>query len=133
MAACKHRVFIARIGLKKILLLPFVPYGVLNYVINAKYFFKPFKGLLTNLFNPLWILVFSTLVIERLKVKTRKYFLCTSLLNRVKFIISDWSSLYIYFHIWLANDYEKIVKPTGKVIVDIGAHIGLFTLRAITI
>lgn len=61
----------------------------------------------------------------------REYFWCISLLNRVRFIASDWSSLYIYFHIWLANDYEKIVKPMNKVVVDVGAHIGLFTLRAI--
>ncbi|MEM2613990.1 MAG: FkbM family methyltransferase [Nitrososphaerota archaeon] len=123
--------FIARIGYKSLLFI-LTPYGILNYIINAKRIFKCPMSLITNLFNPLWVLVFSTLVVRRIKMKTEEYFWCESLLNRLRFIAPDWSSLYIYFHIWLANDYEKIVKPMGKVVVDVGAHIGLFTLRVIT-
>jgi FkbM family methyltransferase len=37
---------------------------------------------------------------------------------------------YIYYHIWISRDYEKFVKPKG-VVVDCGAHIGLFTLRCL--
>ncbi|MBS7612509.1 FkbM family methyltransferase [Candidatus Bathyarchaeota archaeon] len=62
--------------------------------------------------------------------KVGKYFLCTSLLNRVRFFVLDENAVYVYYHIWIVRDYERLVKPRG-IVLDIGAHVGLFTLRCL--
>ncbi|MEM2304826.1 MAG: FkbM family methyltransferase [Candidatus Methanomethylicia archaeon] len=37
-------------------------------------------------------------------------------------------------HVWIWNDYERIWKPRrGDVVIDIGAHVGLFTLKCIKV
>ena len=81
------------------------------------------------LLNPLWIAILSSLLVK----KVNAGFLCTIPFRKVNFIAPDMDALYnIYIHIWIAQDYDRLAKPQGTVI-DVGAHIGLFTLRCLKV
>lgn len=41
-------------------------------------------------------------------------------------------TLHIYFHVWLAEDYERFIRPDkGDMVIGIGAHISLYTLKCL--
>jgi FkbM family methyltransferase len=45
-------------------------------------------------------------------------------------LIPDLHSLYIYAHVCLAHDYERLQKPKkGDIIFDVGAHVGFFIME----
>jgi FkbM family methyltransferase len=107
------------------LIVCFTPLGWVTALFSGLQLFGVNKGL-RNLLNPLWIITLANLIIRRVG----HYFLAYSPLENIKFWANGWDAVYIYYHIWISRDYEKFVKPKG-VVVDCGAHIGLFTLRCL--
>jgi FkbM family methyltransferase len=85
------------------------------------------KGVRNLLNNPLWGVTLANLIIRRV---SKHYFLVYSPLRNIKFLANNWDAVYIFYHVWICRDYERFVKPKG-IIVDCGAHIGLFTLRCL--
>jgi len=49
----------------------------------------------------------------------------------LRFIFPDTSSISsLYHHVWFRCDYEKVARPgRDMVVIDVGAHVGLFTLK----
>ena len=74
--------------------------------------------------KPRWAIPLSNLLVKRID----DYFLCTSLLTKMRFYTPDVDAVYAYFHIYLYADYETFLKPQGLVL-DIGSHIGLFAIK----
>jgi FkbM family methyltransferase len=103
----------------------FTPLGWVTALFSGLQLFGVNRGL-RNLLNPLWILTLANLIIRRVG----HYFLVYSPLENIKFWANDWDAVYIFYHIWISRDYERFVRPKG-VVVDCGAHIGLFTLRCL--
>jgi len=107
------------------LIVLFTPIGWIIALFSALQLFGV-QGL-RNMLKPLWIITLSNLIIKRI---SKNLFLVFSPLKKVRFLASGWDAAYIFYHIWLCRDYERFAKPKG-VIVDCGAHIGLFTLRCL--
>jgi FkbM family methyltransferase len=107
------------------LMVCFTPLGWITALLSASQLFGV-RGL-RNMLNPLWMVILSNLIIKRV---SENHFLAYSPLKKVRFLASGWDAAYIFYHVWLCRDYERFVKPKG-VIVDCGAHIGLFTLRCL--
>lgn len=103
----------------------FTPLGWITALFSALQLFG-IKGL-RSLLNPLWMMTLSNLIIKKVN---ENLFLIYSPLKGVKFLASDWDAVYIFYHVWLCRDYERFTEPKG-VIVDCGAHVGLFTLRCL--
>ena len=77
---------------------------------------------------PPYIFALSNISIKRLG----KLISCYQLLWGLRFLVPDLASLFVYYHIWLRQDYEKVAGPReGDVVIDVGAHVGLFTLRCL--
>lgn len=107
------------------LMVCFTPLGWITALFSGLQLFGV-KGL-RNLLNPLWGVTLANLFIKR---AGEHYFLAYSPLKKVSFLANDWDAVYIFYHLWLCRDYERFVKPKG-VVVDCGAHIGLFTLKCL--
>jgi FkbM family methyltransferase len=107
------------------LMIYFTPLGWVTALFSGLRLFGV-KGL-RNLLNPLWGITLANLFIRSVG---RHYFLAYPLLRNIKFLASNWDAAYIFYHIWICRDYERFVKPKG-IIVDCGAHIGLFTLKCL--
>ena len=61
-----------------------------------------------------------------------KYTIHRHFLTGLKVLLPDVESLDVYHHIWFRQDYEKVAKPhEGDIVIDVGAHVGLFTLRCL--
>jgi len=105
------------------LMICFTPLGLVTALFSGLRLFGV-KGL-RNLLNPLWGITLTNLIIKRVG---KHYYLIYSPLKNIKFLAYDWDAVYIFYHLWICRDCERFVKPKG-VIVDCGAHIGLFTLR----
>jgi len=103
----------------------FTPLGWVTALFSGLRLFGV-KGL-RNLLNPMWGVTLANLIIRRVG---EHHFLAYSPLKNIRFLANDWDAVYIFYHIWICRDYERFVKPKG-VIVDCGAHIGLFTLRCL--
>jgi FkbM family methyltransferase len=107
------------------LMVCFTPLGWVTALFSGLRLFGV-KGL-RNLLNPLWGVTLANLIIRRVG---KRYFLAYSPLRNIKFLANNWDAVYIFYHVWICRDYERFVKPKG-IIVDCGAHIGLFTLRCL--
>lgn len=122
--------FIRRVGLKNFplyMLFLLTPVGWMLLIRSAQLIFRK-QHLLKVVFNPLWIITLSHLLVRGLGSS----WLCTSLIKRVRFLAPDPDAMYIYFHIWVSEDYEEFTRP-GKedIVIDVGAHVGLFTLKCL--
>jgi len=107
------------------LIVCFTPIGWIIALLSGLRLFGV-RGL-KNLLNPLWGITLANLIIKRLG---ENCFLVYSPLKKIKFLANNWDAVYIFYHIWLCRDYERFVEPKG-IVVDCGAHIGLFTLRCL--
>ena len=103
----------------------FTPLGWITALLSGLRLFGA-RGL-RNLLNPLWSITLANLVIKKVG---ENRFLAYSPLKKIKFLADNWDAVYIFYHVWLCRDYERFVKPKG-IVVDCGAHIGLFTLRCL--
>jgi len=127
----KVRNFTSRLIAKNIrnmmpsLVITLTPLGWITALLSGLRLFGA-RGL-RNLLNPLWSITLATLIIKKLG---ENRFLVYSPLKKIKFLADDWDAVYIFYHVWLCRDYERFVKPKG-IVVDCGAHIGLFTLRCL--
>lgn len=122
--------FIRRVGFKNFFLYMLVlltPAGSSLLIHSARLIF-PKQRLLKVILNPLWMATLQHLHVRRLGSN----WLCTSLIKRVRFLVRDPGAVRIYSHIWVAEDYEDFARPgKGDVVIDVGAHIGLFTLKCL--
>lgn len=107
------------------LLVLVTPIGWVCYFVSVRKLSDHQKPLWPYL-DPLWVVTLSSLLVR----KVNNFFLLKPLLNKVKFYTTDLEAAYTYYHIWIRGDYEKFVKPRGT-ILDIGAHVDLFTLRCL--
>ena len=50
----------------------------------------------------------------------------------LRVVLPGLDAMGIYHHVWFRQEYEKVARPKkGDVVVDVGAHIGLFALRCL--
>lgn len=103
----------------------FTPIGFVIALFSGLRLFgaKGFRSLL----NPLWMITLSSLIVRR---RNNSYLICISPFKNINFFAQDWDSIYIYYHIWISRDYERLTEPKG-IVIDCGAHIGLFALRCL--
>ena len=113
-------------GFSRELISTLLPIGWLCYLISLLRICP--RSRIRQFLYPIWIFTLSRIFVR----KYRGMLLCTPILRRLTFVAPDFNPLYLYFHIWAVRDYEKVIKPSkGGVVVDVGAHIGLFTLRCL--
>lgn len=107
----------------KYLFLALTPIGQICYIISATRLFGR-RGAIKHLLKPRWAIPLANLLVKRID----DYFLCTSLLTKMRFYTPDIDGVYGYFHIYIYSDYETFLKPQGLVI-DVGSHIVLFAIK----
>jgi len=103
------------------------PYGWIYFIVVVSQNLS--KDILTSILKQptlflVWIMVSCHLWISRIK----KGFLCLSLFFKFYFLAPDPDCFYVFYHTWVRDDYQAVTKARGLVI-DVGAHIGLFTLK----
>jgi len=126
----RAKVFTYNLALKNLrnsvasILIALFPIGWICFLISV-------KSLLSDQRNPRFFFNFlSILTLSNLLVKkVGGVFLCKPILQKIRFYAPDLDVIHIYYHIWIRGDYEKFANPCG-IIIDVGAHVGLFALKS---
>ncbi|RLI13802.1 hypothetical protein DRO33_00570 [Candidatus Bathyarchaeota archaeon] len=111
------------------LLLMATPIG---WFLLARSALRLFRGreLLKALLAPLYLSTLSNLSVRRIG----PLLFCWQPLWGLRLLLPDLEGIYRYYHIWLREDYEKVAGPgEGDIVIDAGAHVGLFTLKCLRI
>jgi len=108
-----------------------IPFFLVQFHLRALIFMK--NVFLLKIFqreyllDPLWWLILSRNIVFK---RRENLIIVFDFFAKRHTLIPDLQSLYIYAHVCLAHDYERLQKPKkGDVIFDVGAHVGFFTME----
>jgi hypothetical protein len=82
--------------------------------------------------KPIWILILSNALISKIMLHKKEFYLLRPLFGKLKFLIPDLDSIWLFGHIFICNDYDKIYEPKkDDVVLDVGANVGVYTLKSL--
>jgi len=107
------------------------PIGLGMAITQAWYLFH--KRWLKYLKKPIWILILSNALVSEIMLHKRKLYLLRPLFGKVKILlIPDLDSIWLFGHIYICNDYNKIYElRKNDLVLDVGANVGIYTLKCL--